>query len=126
MGHPPPHLTLKNRAGPAPYPGRSGRKPPEGALEMTELLKAGMTGETYRPLTEAEFAALGAPVMVYVRPLTAETLIAEIPEARSEIDAGGVYYALHGADGRRLAVFANRDEALAVAFANDAEPVSLH
>lgn len=93
---------------------------------MSELHKAGETGHPPRPLTEAEFAALGAPSTVYVRALTAETLLAEVPEAQSEIDAGGIYYALHGADGKRLAVFANRDEALAVAFANDAQTVSLH
>lgn len=94
---------------------------------MAELHKAGVENEAgKRILTEAEFAALGAPGMVYVRPLTADALIAEIPEAKSQIDASGVYYALHGADGRRLAVFASRDEAMAVAFANDAQPVSIH
>lgn len=77
-------------------------------------------------LSEAEFAALGAPGTVYVRPLSAEALAAEIPEAQSQIDASGVYYALHGADGRRLAVFASRDEASAVARANDARLVSVH
>ncbi len=90
---------------------------------MADVLRAGETG---RHLTEAEFAALGAPALVYVRTLTADDLAAEIPEAKSEIDASGLYYALHGADGRRLAVFASRDEAMATAFANDAKPVSLH
>lgn len=94
---------------------------------MVELNKAGSGHEAGKHiLTEAEFAALGAPSTVYLRPLTADALIAEIPEARSQIDTGGVYYALHGADGRRLAVFASRDEAIAMAFANDAEPVSIH
>ena len=94
---------------------------------MAELNKAGVEHEAGKHfLTEAEFAALGAPEMVYVRSLSADALIAEIPEAKSQIDASGVYYALHGADGRRLAVFASRDEALAMAFANDAEPVSIH
>ncbi len=93
---------------------------------MDELHKAGITGHTPKPLSEAEFAALGAPALVYLRTLTADDLVAEIPEAKSEIDASGLYYALHGADGRRLAVFANRDEALATALANDAHPVSLH
>lgn len=92
---------------------------------MTELNKTGPAGKTVT-LTEAEFAALGAPLLVYVRPLKALDLIAEIPEAQSQIDASGVYYALHGADGKRLAVFASRDEAMATAFANDAQTVSLH
>jgi hypothetical protein len=91
---------------------------------MIELNKAGIDPE--KKLTEAEFAALGAPALVYVRALTADDLIAEIPEARSQIDTSGLYYALHSADGKRLAVFASRDEAVAVAFANDAQTVSLH
>ena len=93
---------------------------------MAELNKIAEHGVEKRNLTEAEFAALGAPAIVYVRPMTADALIAEIPEAKSQIDTSGVYYALHSADGRRLAVFASRDEAMAVAFANDAQPVSIH
>lgn len=93
---------------------------------MAELHKAGEHEAGKRILTEAEFAALGAPSTVYVRPLSADALLAEIPEAKSQIDTSGMYYALHGADGRRLAVFASRDEAVAMAFANDAQTVSIH
>ena len=75
------------------------------------------------------FADLGAPDLVYVRAVRAGDL-------KAEADAGGgfgqpihpdqILYAVHGADGMRLAVLAQREEAFAAAVAHELAPVSVH
>jgi hypothetical protein len=78
--------------------------------------------------TEA-FAALGAPNLVYVRPVKARELIGATPVETVEgfsIDPEQTLYAVHRADGARLAVLGDRDAAIAAALANDLAPVSVH
>ena len=80
-------------------------------------------------LTTEAFAALGAPHLVYVRPVKAEDILAGAPpEARRaiELTPDQILYAVHGADGARLAVLADRDSAYAAALANELAPVSVH
>ena len=80
-------------------------------------------------LTTEAFAALGAPDLVYVRPVTGEDILASTPpEARRgvELAPGQILYAVHGADGARLAVLADRASAYAAARANELAPVSVH
>ena len=80
-------------------------------------------------LTLEAFAALGAPHLVYVRPVKAEDVLASTPpEARRgvELTPDQILYAVHGADGARLAVLADRDSAYAAALANELAPVSVH
>ena len=78
--------------------------------------------------TEA-FAALGAPNLVYVRPLRAAEIIdlrksekLEGPPLRPE----QILYAVHRADGERLAVLGDKDSAVAAALAHELAPVSVH
>ena len=80
-------------------------------------------------LTIEAFAALGAPDLVYVRPVKAEDILASTPpEARRgvELTPDQILYAVHGADGARLAVLPDRDAAYAAALANALAPVSVH
>lgn len=80
-------------------------------------------------LSNEAFAALGAPDLVYVRPVKAEDILATVPaEARrgAEIAPDQTLYAVHGADGSRLAVLADRDSAYATALAHELAPVSVH
>ena len=80
-------------------------------------------------LTNEAFAALGAPDLVYVRPVKAEDILAAVPaEARrgAQIAPDQILYAVHGADGARLAVLADRDSAYATALAHELAPVSVH
>lgn len=80
-------------------------------------------------LTTEAFAALGAPDLVYVRPVKARDILGATP-----VDAvHGVtltpeqtLYALHSADGVRLAVLIDRDTAMAAAIAHELAPVSVH
>jgi hypothetical protein len=78
--------------------------------------------------TEA-FAALGAPNLVYVRPVSGAEIIATVPMAQSEsfgLTPEQTLYAVHRADGERLAVLTDRDSAVAAALAHELAPVSVH
>ena len=70
-------------------------------------------------LTNEAFAALGAPDLVYVRPVTA----AEITALGVDLDPDQILYAVHRADGERLAVMEDRDSAMAAAIAHELAPV---
>ncbi|WP_394762700.1 DUF1150 family protein [Phenylobacterium sp.] len=75
------------------------------------------------------FAALGAPDLVYVRPVSAAEILASVPQAQVkgfELTPGQTLYAVHRADGERLAVLTDRDSAMAAALAHELAPVSVH
>jgi hypothetical protein len=78
--------------------------------------------------TEA-FAALGAPSLVYLRPVTGAEILADTPVENIRgfhIEPDQVLYALHGADGSRLAVMSDRNAALSAARQHELAVVSLH
>jgi hypothetical protein len=78
--------------------------------------------------TEA-FAALGAPQLVYVKPVKAAEILASVPSGQIEdieLDPDQTLYAVHRADGERLAVMTDRDSAVAAALAHQLAPVSVH
>ncbi|HEX6860892.1 MAG TPA: DUF1150 domain-containing protein [Caulobacteraceae bacterium] len=80
-------------------------------------------------LTKEAFAALGAPDLVYVRPVKASEILANVPVAAVqgfELDPEQTLYAVHRADGERLAVLTDRDSAMAAALAHELAPVSVH
>ena len=75
------------------------------------------------------FAALGAPDMVYVRPVTGAEILASVPTAQVrgfDLSPEQTLYAVHRADGERLAVLTDRDSAVAAALAHELAPVSVH
>ena len=80
-------------------------------------------------LTTEAFAALGAPDLVYVRPVKAREVIGSEPVKPVEgveLVPDQTLYAVHSANGARLAVLINRDAAMAAAIANELAPVSVH
>ena len=80
-------------------------------------------------LTTEAFAALGAPDLVYVRAIRASDVLEDVrveTAADIEIDPDQILYAVHGADGERLAVMLDRETAFAAAAAHELEPVSVH
>ena len=80
-------------------------------------------------LTVEAFAALGGPNLVYVRPVTAAEIIATVPEAKGqgfELNPDQTLYAVHRADGERLAVLTDKASAMAAALAHELAPVSVH
>ena len=75
------------------------------------------------------FAALGAPDLVYVRPVTGAEILASVPTAQVkgfELTPDQTLYVVHRADGERLAVLTDRDSAVAAALAHELAPVSVH
>lgn len=80
-------------------------------------------------MTQEDFKGLGAPDLVYVREIRAADVLADtpIPEAKAlALDPETPLYAVHGADGERLAVMMDRETAFAAAVAHELEPVSVH
>lgn len=80
-------------------------------------------------LTTEAFAALGAPDLVYVRPVKAAEILAGTPNGLVEgfeLEPNQTLYAVHRADGERLAVMTDRDSAVAAALAHELAPVSVH
>lgn len=80
-------------------------------------------------LTKEAFAALGGPNLVYVRPVSAAEIMADTPaEALTghTLNPMQTLYAVHRADGARLAVLGDRDSAVAAALAHELAPVSVH
>jgi len=80
-------------------------------------------------LTNEAFAALGGPNLVYVRPVKAEEVMDNAPrEALDTFDLQPeqILYAVHRADGARLAIMIDRESAYAAAVAYELAPVSVH
>lgn len=80
-------------------------------------------------LTTEAFAALGAPNLVYVRPIKAAEVLGDSPVDDVQgmpIDPEQTLYAVHRADGVRLAVLGDRDSAYAVAISHELTPVTVH
>ena len=80
-------------------------------------------------MTKEDFQGLGAPDLVYVREIRAADVLADtpLPQAKAlAIDPEMTLYAVHGADGERLAVMMDRETAFAAAVAHELEPVSVH
>ena len=80
-------------------------------------------------LSAEAFAALGAPNLVYVRPVLAAEIIGDTPleQIRGfDLKPEQVLYAVHRADGARLAVMGDKDSAVAAALAHELAPVSVH
>ncbi len=80
-------------------------------------------------LSVEAFANLGAPDLVYVRPIKAAEILADTPVEQIRgfsLDPEQVLYAVHRADGERLAVMTDKDSAVAAALAHELAPVSVH
>ena len=80
-------------------------------------------------LTAEAFANLGAPDLVYVRPVKAAEILADTPVEQIRgfaLDPEQTLYAVHRADGARLAVMGDKDSAVAAALAHELAPVSVH
>lgn len=80
-------------------------------------------------LSPQDLAALGGPNLVYVRPVMGAEILASTPTGRVEgydLRPDQILYAVHRADGERLAVLEDRDAAVAAALAHELAPVSVH
>jgi hypothetical protein len=84
---------------------------------------------TVSNLSSEAFAALGAPHLVYVRAIKAAEIMADTPVETIrgfDLRPEQILYAVHRADGARLAVLGDRNSAIAAALAHELAPVSVH
>jgi hypothetical protein len=99
-------------------------------MRRVEKLKevVAMTPTLQNPVFSNEaFAALGAPDLVYVRPVKAADVIPDAdPEQALSLDPEQTLYAVYRADGARLAVLTDKAAAVAAALAHELAPVSVH
>lgn len=80
-------------------------------------------------ISRRAFADLGAPSLVYVRPLRAgevDPATPLTPTAGLQVRPDQIVYGVYGPGGEPLAVLLNRDEAFAAARAYELAPVSVH
>jgi hypothetical protein len=78
-------------------------------------------------ITKEALAALGAPDLVYIRAVSAKDLLDSAPPPdHVRPDPNAIFYAVHAADGARLAVMDSRQAAFAAARGNELQPVSVH
>ena len=80
-------------------------------------------------MTKEDFRGLGAPDLVYVREIRASDVMADVALSTAKglsVDPEATLFAVHGADGERLAVMMDRESAFAAAVAHELEPVSVH
>jgi hypothetical protein len=87
-----------------------------------------MSTPVFLPLSNDAFAALGAPALVYVRPMAALEAFDQYPKAmaEAEVEPDQIVYSVHRANGERLAILTDRETAYAAAIAYDLAPVSVH
>jgi hypothetical protein len=83
-------------------------------------------------MSDRALAALGAPQTVYMREIAAKTAHDELARlvqdqnVTLEIDPDQKLYALHAADGTRLAIVNSRGAALQAAWENEMTLVAVH
>lgn len=80
-------------------------------------------------MTAEDLREMGAPDLVYVREISGAEVLAEAPltDARGlTLNPDQTFFAVHSADGERLAVMLDRETAFAAAIAHELAPVSVH
>ncbi len=93
--------------------------------EMNESAATIWSAVDLKHLTPEAFAAMGGPKLVYIRDILAGDLAREMG-SEINLPADQRLYAVHAANGERMAVVDNRDVAFAGARQHDLEPVSTH
>ena len=77
------------------------------------------------PMNAQDFAAFGAPKTVYVREVGPDA-VREVIGDQTDIPTDARFFAVHAADGTRMAIVDDRDAAFAGARQYDLDPVSVH
>jgi len=80
---------------------------------------------THPAITQEALAQLGGGHLAYVKPIRSEDVAALFPQA-PEIQPGLMLFALHAADGTPIMLTDTREAALANAWSQELEPVSVH
>lgn len=92
---------------------------------MTENKQTGMNDTTNPLITQDALAHLGDGRLAYVKPIRSEDVANMFPQA-PQIAPGLTLFALHAADGTPIMLTDTRESALASAWSNELEAVSVH
>ncbi|MBS0536243.1 MAG: DUF1150 domain-containing protein [Proteobacteria bacterium] len=92
---------------------------------MTENKQTGMNNTTNPVITQDALAHLGDGRLAYVKPVRSEDVATMFPQA-PQIAPGLTLFALHAADGTPIMLTDTRESAIASAWSNELEAVSLH
>ncbi len=89
-----------------------------------------MNNEQVSPMVRStmstqDFAALGAPKIVYVREV-GQDAVRDVIGDDTDIPTDARFFAVHAADGTRMAIVDDREAAFAGARQYDLDPVSVH
>jgi len=76
-------------------------------------------------ITQEALAHLGDGELAYVKPIRSEDVAKQFPQA-PEMAPGIVLFALHAADGTPIMLTDTREAAIANAWSQELEPVSVH
>ena len=76
-------------------------------------------------LTPEAFAVLGGGEIAYVKPVRSEDVKALFPQA-PQLAPGMQFFALHAADGTPIMLTDSREAAIANAWSNELQAVSVH
>jgi hypothetical protein len=92
---------------------------------MTEAKLADTTNTNEAAITQDALAHLGDGRLAYVKPIRSEDVATMFPQA-PQIAPGLTLFALHAADGTPIMLTDTRESALASAWSNELEAVSVH
>lgn len=92
---------------------------------MIENKQTGMNDTTNPVITQDALAHLGDGRLAYVKPIRSEDVASMFPQA-PQIAPGLTLFALHAADGTPIMLTDTRESALASAWSNELEAVSVH
>jgi hypothetical protein len=83
------------------------------------------TNETHPAITQEALAQLGGGQLAYVKPIRSEDVAGLFPQA-PHMQPGIMLFALHAADGTPIMLTDTREAALANAWSQELEAVSVH
>lgn len=92
---------------------------------MTEEKLADTNTMSKAPMTQDALAHLGDGQLAYVKPIRSEDVANMFPQA-PQIAPGLTLFALHAADGTPIMLTDTRESALASAWSNELQAVSVH
>ncbi len=92
---------------------------------MTEEKLAELNTTNEAMITQDALAHLGDGRLAYVKPIRSEDVANMFPQA-PQIEPGMTLFALHAADGTPIMLTDTRESAIASAWSNELEAVSLH
>jgi hypothetical protein len=96
---------------------------------MFDVGKNGKTQQkqVWQTLPKDDFANIGMPSLVYVKPVKAAELAGDLGgDVEIDVAPDSTLYAVHAANGSRMAVLDSREAAFAGAVQYDLVPLSVH